>query len=127
AIVSHQRDLFARPNAQVDAAQRPFFGFRIAKTDVLKFDPAPQYRREPLSVAVKLHLRLQTEEIEIIDHEQIILVDVAHRRENRLKGRLSLAEYGQIQGHVTERDFTLDGVPNDPGIGAVESRRGDQA
>ena len=60
-------------------------------------------------------------------HEKIILIDVAQGRENRLQGRLALAEDRQIQGHVPERDVPLYRTPDDPRVGAVKAQRGDQA
>ena len=60
-------------------------------------------------------------------HKEIILVNVTDAGENRLKSGLPLTKDAQIQRHIAERNRSLDGAPDNPGVRAVKSQRRDQS
>src|SRR4030095_5927288 len=121
AIVAHQSNLLAWADEQIHVAQSPCAIVRIAKADIAELNAAAQDSRQHLRLAGDRQLRCHAEKIEKIRHEQIVLVNTADRIENTLKRRLALAKDRQVEGHVTERDLALYGVPDDPSIGTVEA------
>jgi hypothetical protein len=70
---------------------------------------APRYRLPEIFVEVR--------------QVQVVLIHAADRRQNSRNSRLALPEQHQVHRHRAESNFTVDRRYDDPGVGAIKSRR----
>ena len=129
AVLADQRQHLARGELEVQPAQRPFLGVRIAEAHVLEREAArdrPRYRHGTGRAA---DLRLDLEERIQVVQVQRLSGDLREADQQALEQLSQAAEAAGQEGQVADGEIAADRAPGDVGIGDVVaqgSERGQQ-